>query len=581
MERKHQHLLNVARTLKFQSQVPISFWGECILSAAYLINRIPTPFLSNKSPHELLFSTPPSYSHLRIFGCLAYISTLSRNRTKFDSRAIPYVFIGYPFGIKGYKFFNLHTKSIVVSRDAVFHEHLFPFALNLIHSSSDGCFTTQPSQHSTISLPIPILDFPVSLPISTTHSVPSSLTPSASHPSTPQHSTIQHSAPQHSTSPVSSSSPIIPSSPLRRSTRIKTQPRYLQQYHCQLASSFPSLPSSTASNSGIPYSLSSYLSYDKLSPAYKHFCFSISAQSEPTFYHEAVKFSHWRDAMSAEISALESNHTWVVCDLPPNKHPIGCKWVYKIKHKADGSIERYKARLVAKGYTQSEGLDYHGTFYPVAKMTTVRCLLALVAAKNWVIHQLDVNNAFLHGDLHEEVYMKMPPGFGTKGESKVCQLTKSLYGLKQASRQWFSKFSSTLIDLGFVQSKADYSLFTRLQGSSFLALLVYVDDVAIASNDSHAVSSFISLQNERFKLKDLGPLRFFLGLEIARSSCGIYVCQRKYALEILADSGLLASKPVQFPMEQNLKLSRDVGDLLSDPTSYRRLVGRLLYLTIT
>jgi hypothetical protein len=435
-------------------------------------------------------------------------------------------------------------------------------------------------------LPIPILDFPVSLPISITHSVPSSLTLSTSHPSTPQHSALQHSTPQHfalqhSTPPVSSSSPIIPSSPLRQSTRIKTQPRYLQQYHCQLASSFPSLPSSTASNSGIPYSLSSYLSYDKLSPAYKHFCFSISAQSEPTFYHEAVKFSHWRDVMSAEISALEANHTWVVCDLPPNKHPIGCKWVYKIKHKADGRIERYKARLVAKGYTQCEGLDYHDTFSPVAKMTTVRCLLALAAAKNWIIHQLDVNNAFLHGDLHEEVYMKMPPGFGTKGESKVCRLTKSLYGLKQASRQWFSKFSSTLIDLGFIQSKADYSLFTRLQGSSFLALLVYVNDVAITSNDSHAVSSFISLLNERFKLKDLGPLRFFLGLEIARSSSGISVCQRKYALEILADSGLLASKPVQFPMEQNLKLSRDVGDLLSDPTSYRRLVGRLLYLTIT
>jgi hypothetical protein len=302
------------------------------LSAAYLINHIPTPFLSNKSPHELLFSTSPSYSHIRIFGCLAYISTLSRNRTKFDSLAIPYVFIGYPFGIKGYKFFNLHTKFIVVSRDAVFHEHLFPFALNLMHSSSDGCFTTQPSQHSTISLPIPILDFLISLPISTTHSVSSSLTPSASQPSTPQHSALQHSTPQHSalqhpTSPASSSSPIVPSSPLRRSTRIKTQPRYLQQYHCQLASSFPSLPSSTTSNSGIPYSLSSYLSYDKLSPAYKHFCFSISAQSEPTFYHEAVKFSHWRDAMSAEILALEANHTWDVCDIPPNKHPIGCKWV--------------------------------------------------------------------------------------------------------------------------------------------------------------------------------------------------------------------------------------------------------------
>jgi hypothetical protein len=163
----------------------------------------------------------------------------------------------------------------------------------------------------------------------------------------------------------------------------------------------------------------------------------------------------------------------------------------------------------------------------------------------------------------------------------VCRLTKSLYDLKQASRQWFSKFSSTLIDLGFVQSKANYSLFTRVQGSSFIALLIYVDDVAIASNDSIAISSFITMLNDKFKLKDLGSLKYFLGLEIAQSSSGISVSQRKYALEILEDSGLLASKPGQFPMEHNLKLSRDDGVLISDPTVFRRLISRLLYLTIT
>lgn len=145
--------------------------------------------------------------------------------------------------------------------------------------------------------------------------------------------------------------------------------------------------------------------------------------------------------------------------------------------------------------------------------------------------------------------MSMPPGFATKGESKVCRLTKSLYGLKQASRQWFAKFSTTLITLGFTQSKADYSLFTRVKGSSYIALLVYVDDIAIASNDSAAVSEFTSLLNDQFRLKDLGSLKYFLGLEIARSDKGISVCQRKYALEILQDCGLLASKPVLFPME--------------------------------
>ena len=220
----------------------------------------------------------------------------------------------------------------------------------------------------------------------------------------------------------------------------------------------------------------------------------------------------------------------MVSDLPSNKQAIGCKCVYKVKQKFDGCIERYKARLVAKWYTQCEGLDYHKTFSSFAKMTTVRCFLALVVAKNWILHQLDVNNAFLHGDLDEEVYITMPLAFGTKGEKKVCRLIKSLYGLKQASWQWFSKFSIALVELGFIQSKDDYSLFTGLKGSSYIAFLVYVDDIAIASNDPKVVSNFIVPMNDKFRLKDLGPLKYFLGLETARSTEGISICQRKYAL---------------------------------------------------
>jgi len=284
--------------------------------------------------------------------------------------------------------------------------------------------------------------------------------------------------------------------------------------------------------------------------------------------------------MQSELAALEANNTWSLTSLPPGKTPIGCRWIYKIKRHSDGTIERHKARLVAKGYTQLEGIDFHDTFSPTAKMITVRCLLALAAAQNWSLHQLDVHNAFLHGDLHEEIYMCPPPGLRRQGENLVCRLNKSLYGLKQASRQWFAKFSAAIQAAGYVQSKADYSLFTCRNGKSFTALLIYVDDILIIGNDLKAVYTLKRFLHSRFRIKDLGDLKYFLGIEVSRSQKGIAISQRKYTLEILKDGGILGAKPVNFPMEQNTKLS-DAGDLLNDPSQYRRLVGRLIYLTIT
>ena len=349
-------------------------------------------------------------------------------------------------------------------------------------------------------------------------------------------------------------------------------PTYLQSYKCNTLST--------------RYPIANFVSSHKLSPSYSHFCNSIFALKEPQFYHQAVGDPNWEAAMVVELNALEQNHTWSIVSLPPNKKAIGCKWVFRIKYKADGSIERHKARLVAKGYTQQQGLDYTETFSPVAKMVTVKLFLALAVVHGWVLQQLDVNNTFLNGDLNEEVYMSLPPGLHSKGEldSKgelVCKLHKSLYRLKQASRQWFSKFSTTLLQLGFVQSKADYSLFVKQHGKLFIALLVYVDDILVASNDLKAMEDLKLSLDKHFKLKDLGNLRYFLGLEVARSQKGISLCQRKYALEIVHDVGMLGCKPAKTPMEVNLKLSKDEGELLHDVGMYRRLIGRLLFLTIT
>lgn len=162
--------------------------------------------------------------------------------------------------------------------------------------------------------------------------------------------------------------------------------------------------------------------------------------------------------MQKELDALSKNKTWDLVPLPPGKKAIGCRWVFKVKLNADGSLERCKARLVAKGYNQKFGVDFTETFSPVVKMSNVRCILSVAASRKWDVFQLDVNNAFLHGDLVEEVYMNVPEGLDNP-LNLVCRLRKSLYGLRQASRQWADKLTHELLDQGFVQSKNDYSMF--------------------------------------------------------------------------------------------------------------------------
>ena len=204
-----------------------------------------------------------------------------------------------------------------------------------------------------------------------------------------------------------------------------------------------------------------------------------------------------------------------------------------LKRKSDGSIERYKARLVAKGYNQIEGLYYFDTFSLVAKMTTIRLVLALAAVHGWHLHQMDVNNAFLHGELTEDVYMTLPLGFPSPGPNKVCKLTKSLYGLKQASRKWFEKLSTELLQCGYKQATADHTLFLKHDSSSFTTLLVYVDDILLAGNSLSEFAYIKKVLDDKFRIKDLGLLKYFLGLEIAHSTRGISLCQRKYCLELL------------------------------------------------
>lgn len=450
MERKHGHLLNVTRVLLFQSNLPKTFWSYAVSHSVFLINRLATPVLNHKTPFELLHGIPPTFLDLKVFGCLSYASTLLQNRRKLDPRARKCIFLGFKHGTKGYLLYDWHTRDIFISRNAIFFESIFPYHPNTLQDSTQDASDQQEYQ----------LLFDTPNPISTDSS--SSFTKQASQE--PNQSSIEAPAPA-----ASEPAAIQP----RRSTRQSKAPTYLQDFHCNSIS--------TSSSTTTPlYPLSSVLSYHKLSPSHLHFVLSITSQIEPTSYKQAIQHEHWIKAMHTELQALEQNSTWTITDLPPGKTPIGCRWVYRIKYHSDGTIERFKARLVAKGFTQVEGIDFFETYSPVAKLTTIRLLLAIASSQNWYIQQLDVHNAFLHGDLTEEVYMTLPPGYPSTTSNLVCKLQKSIYGLRQSSRQWFAKLSTLLLSNGFNQSASDHSFFIQSSGNSFTTLLVYVDDLLIS-----------------------------------------------------------------------------------------------------
>ena len=278
---------------------------------------------------------------------------------------------------------------------------------------------------------------------------------------------------------------------------------------------------------------------------------------------------------------MAKNGTWEITDLPRGKKPVRCKWIFTVKYKAYGNVDRYKARLVAKGFTQSYGIDYQETFSPLAQLNTVRVLLSLAINLNWSLHQLDVKNAFLNGDLEEEVYMHIPVGLKTTSNfNEVSILQKSLYGLKQSPRAWFERFTKVVKGYGFVQCQSDHTLFVKHFSEGKLAIIiVYMDNIILTVNHEEKIDLLKKLLTKEFEIKDLGNLKYFLIMEIARSKKGIAVSQLKYVLDLLNEIRKLGCKPVETPMDTTIKLEESDGSAPIDKGRYQRLVGKLVYLS--
>jgi hypothetical protein len=322
------------------------------------------------------------------------------------------------------------------------------------------------------------------------------------------------------------------------------------------------------------------------------FAYKTSAHDDsPKTLGEALKTPNaekWYDAAYAEMQALLENGTFRLAKLPEGRKAIGCRWIFLIKRKKDGSIDRFKARLVAKGYAQRPGFDFTETFAPTAKWATLRAVLAMAALEDMELESVDISSAFLNGELEEEVYMQQPEGFHQGARDEFLLLLKGLYGLKQSPRIWHKKLNTVLVSLGFRQVLCDHSIWVYQKDDVRVILPVFVDDMTIASKSKEAIQKLKEDLKCHFKLHDLGPITYLLGVGIERDRQKriITLLQRQYILDMLKRYGMADCKPIGTPMEPGSKLSMDQCPGTPEEIAYMKnipyihAVGSLMYLAV-
>lgn len=311
-----------------------------------------------------------------------------------------------------------------------------------------------------------------------------------------------------------------------------------------------------------------------------YYCYRMS--DIPNTYEEAIKSpeSHqWQKAMEEEVKALGENDTYELTSLPDGRSVIGGKWVYTKKLGPENN-EKFKARYVAKGYSQVESVDYHETFSPTAKLTSVRMLMQLAVQDGMLVHQMDVKTAYLNADIDTEIYIEQPKGFikTDKGQKLVCKLKKSLYGLKQSGRNWNNLLNRCLVEMNFVQSLADPCVYTKFEGNTVIIIIFWVDDIIIAASDNYALTMVKKCLNDRFKMKDMGKISWFLGIEFTFGDGYIMMNQTEYCKKILDRFNMKDCKPKAIPCDPSVnKITIDDSTELADPKLYREIVGSLIY----
>jgi hypothetical protein len=535
-ERLNRTLVEKVRALLAESGVPKEFWGECLNTVNVVRNASPVSG-KDKTPHELLTGKAPDVSHFRVFGCAAYAHIPKSKRRKLDPVSAKGVFVGYHSHSKCYRVLDMNKTTIRISRDVVFVETAFPFKSSAPPGSEEVPCLGEPTVEIKLEPSEPRLE-----------------------PVNPVEEGMAEGGGEHQ-SPEDDIPPLEPVTDDEEEEReeqvVQAQPELVRR-----SSRVRRPPSEWWGTAAA----------------------AVELQPEPLTAREALggpEAEQWRLAMQEEYDALLHNRTWDVMRKPSGAHVLPVKWIFKRKRDAAGNIERYKARLVVVGSRQREGIDYDEVYSPVGKHSTLRTLLAVVAARDLELHQLDVANAFLNGTLEEEIWVQQPPGFEGEGREFACRLRKTLYGLKQSPRAWYSNLRGHLENLGFTATEADAGLFVMKTGSSWTYVLLHVDDILIAG-PLEGVNIVKSMLSGVFKVKDLGESSFYLGMDIARNrkEGALVLSQRRYVSDLL-DKYLGADvKPKGTPLPPGCKLTKAGTPLDQTGCSYSEVIGSLMYLAV-
>ena len=597
-ERLNRTLVEKTRAELFDAGLGKEFWGEAMHVASYLRNRSPAAGLST-TPYEAFTGVKPDVSHLRVFGCPVWVKVPDQHRRKLDPKGVKGIFVGYEPGTKGYRIWlPTAPKRITISRDVLFDEGMpvtpAPVLVQKPTASVHVPAAVLPAKppygehdddaannayvpdeqdvpaasHKLVANEFPAVQIPRPTepsPISSRPQVPAAST------SGPGSGTLGGSggdvaisgddtgdtcdsghARDHTASGLQQSA-VVPDAPVRRSTR-------------------PNLG-------------------QLLPPIYTPGVNTVQVSSsvvEPATYEQAMSgpnAAEWQQAMVEEMQSLIAHGTYTLQELPDGYKAIKSKWVYKVKLDAAGRIERFKARLVAKGFQQVEGIDFNEVFAPTSKHTSLRVLLSIVADRDLELEQLDVKTAFLNGELEEELYMEQPVGFQDGGPGMVCKMHKALYGLRQAPRAWYDKLKLELEKLCFVSSAADPGLWVgKSPAGHDVYLLVWVDDMLIASDTKASTDWAKRRIKEVFEARDLGPAGVFLGMQIVRDRemRVLSLSQHNHIVQMLNTHRMQDCNPVCTPMDPGILLDRDHAGPALDTAQYpySSIIGGLLYVSV-